>query len=63
MLQPTTHHACRAEHSGLNHHLGLSSEYKRSEHTFDRNALATARTQAVELTTEALPTVSQLLLL
>ncbi len=63
MLKPTTHHTSRTEHSGLNHHLGLSSEHHRSEHTFDRNALATARTQAVELTSEALPTVCQLLLL
>jgi hypothetical protein len=63
MLKPTTHHTLRTEHSRLNHHLGLPSEHKRSEYTFNHDTLATARAEAVELTSEALPTVCQLLLL
>jgi hypothetical protein len=63
MLKPSTHHPPHSEHSRLNNHLGLPSKNKRSENIFNHDALTTARAEAVELTSEALPTVCQLLLL
>jgi hypothetical protein len=63
MLKPTTHYPPHTEHSRLNNHLGLPCKNKRSENTFNHDTLATARAEAVELTSEALPTVCQLLLL
>jgi exodeoxyribonuclease V gamma subunit len=63
MLKPTTHDPPHTEHSRLNNHLGLPCKNKRSENTFNDHTLATARAEAVELTSEALPTVCQLLLL